>query len=385
MSRLEDTVVLLDRLVAYPTISTDSNLAMIHDLAGRFEALGARVEVFGDGSGTKANLFASMGPQESGGILLSGHTDVVPVADQDWSIDPFEMHLSDERLFGRGTCDMKGFIAASMIMAEHFAKLPLRRPCRFSFTHDEETGCLGAQALVPELKARGITPDIAIIGEPTEMRLIEGHKGCCEYTTRFVGMEGHGSDPDAGVNAAEYAARYVMRLLELRSDLIARVPSDSRFNPPWSTINIGRISGGVAHNVIVGKAEVDWEPRPVQQSDLNFVKDSIQAYVETDLLPSMRRVFPQADIKMETIGEVVGLEPMSQNAARDLVASLLSVDSAGVVPFGTEAGLFQEMGMDVVVCGPGSISQAHKPDEFVSLEQLDCCLGMLGRLSEKLV
>jgi acetylornithine deacetylase len=382
---LQATVDLLDRLIAYPTVSTDSNLELIIDLSGRLQSLGARTHIFGDETGSKATLFGSLGPDVPGGVLLSGHSDVVPVTDQDWSSDPFQMRQADGRLYGRGTCDMKGFIAATVVMAEHYATRPLRRPIHFAFTYDEETGCLGAQALIPELNRLGIKPDIAIIGEPTEMRVIEGHKGCCEYTTRFEGLEGHGSSPDLGVNAAEYAVRYVTRLMALREDLRARVPDGSRFDPPYTTINIGRIQGGHAHNVIVGKAEVDWEFRPVQTRDLRFVKEMMEAFVEQDLLPQMRAVYPQADISTETLGEVVGLEPMSENAARDLVAGLVGANGADVVPFGTEAGLFQQMGMDVVVCGPGSIAQAHKPDEFVSLDQLGACLGMLERLGQRLV
>ena len=382
---LQATVDLLERLIAYPTVSTDSNLELIIDLSGRLQSLGARTHIFGDETGSKATLFGSLGPDVPGGVLLSGHSDVVPVTDQDWSSDPFQMREADGLLYGRGTCDMKGFIAASVVMAERYAALPLKRPVHFAFTYDEETGCLGAQALIPELARLGIKPDIAIIGEPTEMRVIEGHKGCCEYTTRFEGLEGHGSSPDLGVNAAEYAVRYVSRLMALREDLRARVPAGSRFEPPYTTINIGRVQGGHAHNVIVGKAEVDWEFRPVQTSDFRFVKETMEAFVEQDLLPQMRAVYPQADISTETLGEVVGLEPMTQNAARDLMSGLLGANSAGVVPFGTEAGLFQQFGMDVVVCGPGSIAQAHKPDEFVSLDQLEVCLGMLERLGQKLV
>ncbi len=385
MTALEDTVDLLDRLVSYPTISTDSNVDMIGDLAEYLAGLGARGEVFADDSGTKANLFATLGPEGPGGILLSGHSDVVPVADQDWTSEPFVLRREGDKLFGRGTCDMKGFIAASLVMARRYADLSLTRPVHFAFTHDEETGCIGARALVPELKARGLRPDIAIIGEPTEMRVIEGHKGCCEYTTQFSGLEGHGSDPDAGVNAVEYAVRYVGRLLTLRAELIARAPSGSRFRPAHTTLNIGRIAGGVAHNVIAGRAEVDWEMRPVQQIDIDFVKTALAAYIETELLPAMRAVHPAADISTQTLGEVTGLEPMAENAARDLVADLTGANSADVVPFGTEAGLFQEMGMDVVVCGPGSIAQAHKADEFVSLDQLQQCLTMLDRLGGRLV
>ncbi|MHA6264182.1 acetylornithine deacetylase [Arenibacterium sp. CAU 1754] len=381
---LGETIDLMERLVGYPTVSADSNLDMIAALATRLEDSGARVDVFSDASGTKANLFATLGPDRDGGLVLSGHTDVVPVADQDWTSDPFALTARDDRLVGRGTCDMKGFIAAATVMADRFDAAALRRPLHFAFTYDEEVGCLGARALVPELQKRGIRPAMAIIGEPTEMRVIEGHKGCCEYTVRFTGLEGHGSAPDRGVNAAEYAVRYVTRLMKLRGDLIARAPQNGRFQPPWTTINIGAIHGGVAHNVIAGKAEVEWEMRPVQVGDAEFVKTAVADYVTGDLLPAMRAVHPGSDIVTEVIGEVAGLDVMDENAARDLVAGLLGANGADVVPFGTEAGLFQEMGMSVVVCGPGSIDQAHKPDEFIRLDQLDSCLDMLARLAPSL-
>lgn len=381
---LSETVSLMQRLVAYPTVSADSNLEMIAELADRLGRAGARVDLYQDDSGTKANLFATLGPDGPGGIVLSGHTDVVPVTDQDWSSDPFALREEGGLFFGRGTCDMKGFIAAATVMAERYDQTQLRRPVHFAFTYDEEVGCLGARALVPELQKRGIRPAMALIGEPTSMRVIEGHKGCCEYTVRFSGLEGHGSAPERGVNAAEYAVRYVARLMDLRGDLMARAPVGSRFEPPWTTINIGRVSGGVAHNVIAGKSEIDWEMRPVQDGDRTFVKNAIGDYVHRDLLPAMRAIHPDATIETEVIGEVAGLEPMEDNEARDLIADLVGANGADVVPFGTEAGLFQQMGMSVVVCGPGSIEQAHKPDEFVSLDQLSACLTMLDKLGASL-
>lgn len=385
MTRLEETLGVLQRLIAYPTVSADSNLEMIADLASHLDDCGARVELFQDESGTKANLFATMGPDEAeGGLVLSGHTDVVPVADQDWTNDPFALLERDRRFYGRGTCDMKGFIAAAVAMAQSYSQLQLRRPLHFAFTFDEEVGCLGARALVPELRRRGIRPAMAIIGEPTEMRLIEGHKGCCEYTVRFTGLEGHGSAPDRGVNAAEYAVRYVTHLMGLRGELMQRMPASSRYQPPWTTINVGAIRGGVAHNVIVGKAEVEWEMRPVQNTDADFVKESVAGFIQSELLPAMRAVHPDAGIETEVIGEVAGLEVLDDNAARDLVADLIGANGADVVPFGTEAGLFQELGTSVVVCGPGSIEQAHKPDEFVTIDQLESCLSMLEKLGKAL-
>ncbi|MGR3496402.1 acetylornithine deacetylase [Citreimonas sp.] len=385
MTDLDATESILGALIAHPTVSAEPNVALIEHMAERLEASGARVEVFRDASGGKANLWGTIGPEGDGGIVLSGHSDVVPVADQDWSMDPWALTRRDDLLYGRGTCDMKGFIAASIAMAPHFAAQELRRPVHFCFTHDEEVGCLGARQLVPQLEARGIRPSIAIVGEPTTMQIIEGHKGCCEYTARFTGLEGHGSAPDRGVNAVLYAVRYVTRLMELAEELKHRAPRDTPFDPPWTTVNVGRLSGGVAHNVIPGKAEVEWEMRPSQYGDAEFVKEQLAHLVEHDLLPAMRAVSPWADITTEVIGEVVGLEPMTDNAARDLVRELTGDMDAHTVPFGTEAGLFQGMGMSVVVCGPGSIAQAHKPDEYISRPQLQACLDMLHGLRRSLV
>lgn len=380
--KLDAAAALLGDLIALQTVSSESNLAMIALLAERLESLGATVEVMEVEGGGKANLWATFGPDIAGGVLLSGHTDVVPVLEQDWSRDPFVMEACDGRLYGRGACDMKGFIACAIVMAPALARAAVRagKPLRFCFTHDEEVGCLGARALVAQLRGREALPAMAIIGEPTMMKVIEGNKGCCEYTTHFHGMAGHGSAPAQGVNAIEYAGRYLIRLLELRGELEARAPEDGRFDPPHSTINPGRISGGLAHNVIPAHAELEWEMRPVAAADLAFVQKDLAA-LRASILKEMRAVFPGADISTETIGEVVGLEPEEHNAARDLVAMLTGENAAHVVPFNTEAGLFQQIGMQVVLCGPGSIEQAHKPDEYVELEQMSRCLDMLEKLA----
>lgn len=381
---IEQTTRILSDLIAFPTVSADSNLQMINYLANRLDDCGAQVDVLLDETGKKANLFATLGPQCDGGIVLSGHSDVVPVTDQDWSSDPFEMIERDGLLFGRGTCDMKGFIAATLAMAPLYAQRVGVKPVHFAFTYDEETGCIGAGHLAQTLVERSLKPAIAIIGEPTSMRIIEGHKGCFEYTTRFQGLEGHGSSPDLGVNAVEYAVRYVTRLLELREDLKTRTPANSRFDPPWTTINIGALHGGSVHNVIAPKAQVDWEMRPVQASDATYVKDAVRAYCDNVLLPAMRRIYPDAYIETEVLGEVGGLLPTDNNEALRIMSELTGANGAGVVPFGTEAGIFQSLGMDVVVCGPGSIDQAHKADEFLAVDQLGQCLTMLEKLGTKL-
>lgn len=384
MAALDDTIGLLNDLIAYPTVSADSNLALIDHLANRLQDAGARIDVFTDPSGQKANLFATLGPETDGGIVLSGHTDVVPVTHQDWSSDPFAMTTHDGAIYGRGTCDMKGFIAAAVALAPKFAQHAIRRPLHFAFTYDEEVGCMGAQALAQSLTNRGIKPGVAIIGEPTSMRVIEGHKGCCEYTTRFEGLAGHGSAPDLGVNAVEYAVRYVVRLLELREELKTMAPRGSRFDPPWTTINTGALHGGIAHNVIANHAAVEWEMRPVQAGDARHVRDTMRSYAENTLLPAMQAVWPDATITTEVIGEIEGLIPTDTNQARDIVTELTGANGTDLVAFGTEAGIFQALGMDVVVCGPGSIEQAHKADEFVTTDQLAQCIRMLERLGPKL-
>ncbi len=380
MDHLTATTTILRDLIAYPTVSADSNLAMIADLAGRLEDAGARVEVMGDATGTKANLWATLGPDTDGGIVLSGHTDVVPIIDQDWATDPFQMTEIDGALYGRGSCDMKGFIAACVALAPKFGT---NRPVHFAFTYDEEVGCLGGQALVETLRQRGRRPAMAIIGEPTNMQIVDGHKGCCEYSTHFTGREGHGSQPDLGVNAVEYAVRYVGRLLTLKDQMVARAPANSPFTPPWTTINTGALNGGVAHNVIPGRARVDWEMRPVRQADADFIRAELALFCTDTLLPKMQVVDPTATIRTQTIGDVAGLDPTDQNAARDLVAALTGGIGTETVPFSTEAGLFQSLGIDVVVCGPGSIAQAHRPDEFVSLDQLSKCVHMLESLATR--
>lgn len=382
---LDRTQAILGDLIAFPTISADSNLDLIAYAAERLEDCGGRVFVTHDATGKKGNLFASFGPEEPGGIVLSGHTDVVPVDIDDWTRNSFQMRLENGRLYGRGACDMKGFIAATLAMAPVHAARNLVRPLHVALTYDEEVGCLGARHLVEDLTARGFHPAVAIIGEPTEMRVIEGHKGCYEYTTRFHGTDGHGSEPDKGVNAIHYATRFVSKLLEISQTLQhGGGAPDQRYQPPWTTLQVGRIDGGSARNVIAKHCAVEWEMRPIQPSDAVRVKALLEDYCQTHLLPDMRSVCAAADIVTEVIGEVAGLEVMAQNEARDIICALTGDQLCDVVAFGTEAGLFQSLGMSVVVCGPGSIAQAHKPDEFVAIDQLAACLDMLGGLATTL-
>ncbi|MCO5965435.1 acetylornithine deacetylase [Sinorhizobium meliloti] len=382
---IENVKSILSDLIAFPTVSSESNLALIEYTGAVLERAGARVSIMKSDCQTKANLFATLGPERDGGIVLSGHSDVVPVEGQDWSLEPFQMTERDGRLYGRGTCDMKGFIACCLSFAGDLNAANLTRPLHFAFTYDEEVGCFGAKALVKDLSDRGIRPSVAIIGEPTMMRVIEGHKGCYEYTTHFHGLEGHGSQPERGVNAIEYAVRYIARLMELGKALKSRVQEESRFDPPWSTVQVGRIYGGAGRNIIAGNCCVEWEMRPVCKSDAELVKSDIREYADEVLVPAMRELYPDASIVTETIGEVEGLSVATESEARDIAFELTGANGADVVAFGTEAGLFQEFGMSAVICGPGSIEQAHKTDEFLSVEQLNACIKMLTGLRTKLL
>jgi len=380
---IDDTKRILADLVAFPTVSADSNLELIAYAADRLGACGATIKIMRDESGQKANLFATIGPDRDGGVVLCGHTDVVPAEEQDWFSDPFTAREADGRIYGRGTCDMKGFVAAAMAVAPHFSRQQLVRPVHIALTYDEEVGCLGARRLSEELEQMAFAPVIAIVGEPTGMRPVEGHKGCFEYTTVFTGLKGHGSQPDAGVNAVEYAIRYAARLIKLAERLKSN-PADPRFAPPWTTLQLGRVDGGIARNVIAGHCILEWEMRPLRAQDAADVRSDLDAYCETVLLPAMRAVYPGASIETEIIGEVRGLEPIDDSEALRLVAGLTGAADAELVSFGTEAGLYQALGMSTVVCGPGSISEAHKPDEFVEIAQLQACLDMLTGLSRKL-
>lgn len=379
-ARLERVRAHLARLISFPTVSSDSNLALIEWAAQLLEGFGARVEQTFDETRTKANLFASLGPETDGGIVLSGHTDVVPADPDEWMTGPYELDERDGRFYGRGTCDMKGFVACVLALAEEFAGWELKRPVHIALTYDEETGCLGAQTLVQALSAAKHRPAIAIIGEPTSMKIVNGHKGCFEYATEIRGAEGHGSAPDLGVNAAVAAARYVGRLMELADDVRAKAPDDSPFDPPWTTVNIGTIHAGMACNVIAGHAEIDWEMRPVTAADAEYIKGEVDRFAAEVLEPEMRQVSPDTGVSRRVVAEVVGLEPKAGCRAVELATALTGGNAVEVVSFGTEAGLFQGLGMDCVVCGPGSIAQAHKPDEYVEVSQIEACLEMLGRL-----
>ena len=375
----ENSVKILVDLIAFKTISGEDNNSLINYCDEILKKLGATSFKTFDNEKKRVNLFATLKSKKSNGkkpIILSCHTDVVPVS-KSWSTDPFKATIKGNKLYGRGACDMKGFIACTLAYAPIYSKTNLDRDIHFSFTFDEETACQGAPILIEELKKKGIKDGICIIGEPTNMKIIDAHKGCYEYTTYFEGLAGHSSAPHKGVSAVEYAARYVNKLIELRQKLIDRAPKDSIFDPPYSTLQIGGVFGGIAHNVIADKCHVNWETRPVVKEDGVFLNSELDKYANEVLLPEMRKIYPNSSIKKKIIGEIIGFDRDTKSDACELVSSLTGDSSREVVSFGTEAGLFQEIGISTVVCGPGSIEQAHKIDEYIVLDELKKCLGLL--------
>jgi len=375
----ENSVKILTDLIAFKTISGEDNNSLINYCDEILKKLGATSFKTFDNEKKRVNLFATLKSKKSNGkkpIILSGHTDVVPVSNS-WSTDPFKATIKGNKLFGRGACDMKGFIACTLAYAPIYSKANLDRDIHFSFTFDEETACQGAPLLIKELNNRGINDGICIVGEPTNMKIIDAHKGCYEYTTYFEGLAGHGSAPDKGVNAVEFASKYINKLLEIREILKTKTPKDSVFNPPYTTLQIGGISGGIARNVIADKCHVDWELRPVVKKDGEFVNSEMDKFVKEKLLPEMMKIYPKSLIKKEIIGEIIGFNRSEKSDACEFISTLTGDNSREVVSFGTEAGLFQEIGISTVVCGPGSIEQAHKVDEYIILDELKKCLNLL--------
>ena len=374
-----NSIKILTDLISFKTVSGEDNSVLINYCEEYLHKLGATSFKTFDDEKKRVNLFATLKAKNSTNkkpIILSGHTDVVPVS-KGWSTDPFTATIIGDKLFGRGSCDMKGFIACTLAYAPIYSKSTLDRDIHFSFTFDEETACQGAPILIEELKKRKIKDGICIIGEPTNMKIIDAHKGCYEYTTYFKGLAGHSSTPHKGVSAVEYASRYVNKLIELREKLKDRAPKDSIFDPPHSTLSIGGVFGGIAHNVIADKCHVNWETRPVVKEDGIFLNQEIDKFAKEELLPKMKKVFSDASIEKNIIGEIVGFDRKDKSDACELISNLTGDNSRQVVSFGTEAGLFQEIGISTVVCGPGSIEQAHKIDEFIILDELKKCLNLL--------
>lgn len=375
---------LLERLIGFATVSRDSNLELIAFIRHYLAELGVESELFYNPERTKANLFATIGPCDRGGVVLSGHTDVVPVDGQAWTVEPFRLTERDGRLYGRGTADMKGFIASVLAAVPVFVRRPLTLPLHLAFSYDEEVGCLGVRPMLAELEKRPHKPRLCLIGEPTGLKPVLGHKGKLAMRCRVKGAACHSAYAPYGVNAIEYAARLIGRLGEIGAQLAQPEHHDQRFDPPFSTVQAGIIKGGRALNIVPAECEFDFEVRALPGSNAHDVADELQTYAEAELLPKMRAVQPDTGIHLQPLSAYPGLATSRDSEAARLLALLSGSTEFGTVAFGTEGGLFDQVGIPTVVCGPGSMGQGHKPDEFITLEQLTRCDAMLARLAEYL-
>jgi acetylornithine deacetylase len=360
-----DTIAILRTLVGFDTTSRLSNLPLVHWMVAYLEEHGARIRLSYDDDGRKANVLASLGPDQVGGVVLSGHTDVVPVDGQDWNSDPFSLTRRGGRLYGRGTADMKGFIACCLAAVPALARTPLKRPIHLALSYDEEVGCLGVSRLLADLAANVPPPALVIVGEPTGMRIGDRHRGFFGYRTTFHGRAAHSSDPSAGASAI-YAAAEFVRFLRAAGD-------DGGTGIDRTTFNVGRIDGGTAINIVPHRCEVVWEFRPSAGSDVDAIRTTVDDFMARSAVH---------DVKLDhaALTSVPPLAPRDDNAALRLAHYLGAELPTLAMPFGTEAGFFQAAGIPTVVCGPGSIDQAHQPDEWITVAQLEAGSRFLDRL-----
>ena len=374
------TEEMLSHLVAFDTISDRSNRAFIDFIADYLDGFGIVSSIGEDASGTKADLIATIGPLAPGGIILSGHTDVVPTAGQAWTSDPFELVARGDKLYGRGAADMKGFIAVALALVPEFLSRPLLRPLHLVFSYDEEVGCLGTPSLIARYVRDFPQAAAAIVGEPTGMRIANAHKGVSVYRTRITGKPGHSSNPGVGVNAIQTAAECIGYLMDEAEAFKTKGRKDARFDPPHATVSIGQIAGGTAMNIIAGECEFVWDCRSVAAAEAADLEARFDDHCALDLVPVMRERAPDAAIKTHRHACVPPLTADPKNPAEALARQLTGQNDAVVSSFAAEAGMFQQAGIPAILCGPGEIAQAHQPDEFVTRDQLAICEEFLGAL-----
>ncbi|WP_111657697.1 acetylornithine deacetylase [Isoalcanivorax indicus] len=375
----------LATLVGFPTVSRDSNLALIDHVEALLVQHGAVCERIASDDGRKANLLARMGPAVAGGVVLSGHTDVVPVAGQDWHSDPFVLTPGEgDRLHGRGTCDMKGFIACALAMLPVWSQAALQRPLWLALSYDEEVGCLGAPRMIERLLAAHPRPSAVIVGEPTLMQPVVAHKGSTNLRTTVTGKAAHSSQIDQGVSAIHLAAHLVTAIEAVMADLRAEGRVDEAFNIAHSTLHVGRIQGGIAINVMAPECHFDWEIRHLPTDQFEALLARVDARAEA-LVAEYGKGLAEVTVRTERLTATVPpLANRDNGAALALCHRLLGDVPTEQVAYATEAGQFQQAGLPTVICGPGSIRQAHQPDEFITLAQLDACMAFMRALTDSL-
>jgi len=371
---------ILARLIAFDTTSTTSNLQLIDFVRNLLDDHSVESQLVHSDDHSRANLYATIGPDQVGGVMLSGHTDVVPTTGQDWNSDPYRMKTEDKLLLGRGTCDMKGFIACVLAGLPQITDTSLQTPIHLAFSYDEEVGCVGAKRLVEAMAGFDVRPRIGLIGEPTNMSMVLGHKGKVSFRVSISGLSCHSAYISSGVNAVEYAAELIA-FIRAMNQRVQQQLTDQSYSVPHSTFHVGNIKGGTALNIVPQLCEFEFEIRNLPQQDLDALVHEIKHYANDVLLPDMRSRFTESEIRFDEVSYYPGLHTDPASAVIAYTRTINPIDEIGEnVSFGTEAGLFDDIGINCVVCGPGSIEQAHKPDEFVDRGQMQYCDQMIENL-----
>lgn len=375
---------ILSRLIGFDTVSARPNRALMDYVQGLLDGAGIVSQLIPDATGGKANLWATVGPSDRGGVMLSGHTDVVPVEGQAWTRPPFELTEAEGRLYGRGTADMKGFVACAIAATLRAAKRDLRVPLHLALSYDEEIGCMGVRSLVTLLEGAPVRPAFCIVGEPTGMQVATGHKGKVALRATCMGREGHSALAPLALNALHLAADFIGVIRRVQARVATEGPFDGDYDVPYTTIHAGKMQGGVQVNIVPNHATVDFEIRSLAGDDPLALIAELQAGAEAILAP-LRATFPEAEIRIERLWDYPGLGTPSDAAVVRFVQSLTGANGTIKVAFGTEGGLFDaRLSVPTVICGPGSMAQGHKPDEFVTREQLARCDAMLDALLDRL-
>ncbi len=378
-SNLTD-IEILKKLIEFDTISHKSNMALISFVRNYMDGFGIKSKLIYDTSKKKANLYATIGDEDKAGLILSGHTDVVPVEGQDWHTNPFEMVEKDGLFYGRGSCDMKGFIAVALAKIPKIIEANFSYPISFALSYDEEVGCLGAHSIAEHIKNMGVKPKLCLVGEPTSMQVITGHKGVCNYNCSVHGKECHSSLAPDGVSAIEYAAELISYITKQARQFKEDGPFNYNFRPPFTTMHVGMIDGGSALNIVANNCEFGIEIRNIPEHNREEIIANIKDYAYRHLEPKMKDIDAKTSIKLRETVYTPSFDIEEEHPMVILIKKISELDDTKKVSFGTEAGIFHATGVPTVVCGPGSIKQAHKPNEFISYEQMIKCSKFLNKL-----
>ncbi len=371
---------LISKLVAFATVSRDSNLELIEFVRAYLDEHGIESRLVPSDDGAKANLYATIGPMVEGGVVVSGHTDVVPVDGQPWDTDPFTLVQKDGRLYGRGTADMKSFHAVALALLPEMLGRKLQRPIHLALSYDEEIGCLGAPRMIERIASELPRSRAVLVGEPTSMCVVNAHKSLTGLETVVTGHEAHSSQTHRGVSAVMTAARLIAFLEDMARENAGGTPSGMPFEPPFSTIHVGTVKGGTATNIISRECRFTWDMRCIPEDEPQIFLDRFAEFCGDQILPDMRAIAPEADIVTHIWASAPALEPEPDGEAETLAKQLTGYNSTDVVAYLAEAGQFQQAGFSTVLCGPGSIDQAHQPNEYIETSQVDECVGFFHRL-----